>query len=131
MRQVASAVVIAVTAYFLIATSQAPCRSSAETVSLTSRTTCGPDTLVTLSVDTSCRVTVTPAGSGLPGNGMVSRDMTPLRQQNVYLSQVDSDAGTSVSCTLDANDAGTGWDVTCTTCSNADGGCVCSGTVTP
>ena len=131
MRHFASAAVIAVTAYFLIATSRAPCRSSSETVSVTSRTTCGPDTLVTISVDTSCQVTVTPVGSGLPGRGMVAQDMVPLRQQNVYLSQFDADAGTSLSCTLDANDAGTGWDVRCTSCSNADAGCECGGTVGP
>ena len=136
MRRFASVAVMGVTAYFLIATSQAPCRATAETVTLTSRGTCGPDTLVDVSISTSCAVTVTPAGSGLPGNGLGGADTNTTRRlvdRHLNLqTQSVPDGGSHRNCALRPNDAGTGWDVECNTECGTDGGsCECTGTVTP
>ena len=133
MRRVASVVVMGVTAYFLIATSQAPCQATAESVRVTSRTTCGPDTPVTVSIDRSCRISVTPVGSGLPPTGGTSfRDSTMgLLSRQLYL-QPTADGGVDRDCVLFPNDAGTGWDVECTDRCQVDGGsCECTGTLTP
>jgi hypothetical protein len=133
MRRFASVAVMAITAYFLIATSQAPCQATAESVMVTSRTTCGPDTPVTVSIDRSCNITVTPDGSGLPRRGGTTFRDSPmgLISRQLYL-QPSPDGGAERNCVLFPNDAGSGWDVECTASCDADGGsCECTGTLTP
>jgi hypothetical protein len=139
MHRIASVGLIAVTAYFLIATSAERCRSTAETVTVTSRTTCGPDTVVTVALDSSCGVTVLGAAdAGLANAGTIGvNNGGGLLEQNVALyQQLPDDAGYvgSESCGLAPDDAGTGWAVTCnvTQCADMDAGCgsVCSGTLT-
>lgn len=131
MPRLASLAVIGATAYLLIATSQAPCRATAETIQVTSRTSCGPETPVTISVDSSCQLTVSDPAAGLPTRGRLELEGTgTLVTRQGYLDG-SSDAGVHSHCTLDPNDAGTGFDVTCSTNCTADGGCECSGTLAP
>lgn len=134
MHRIASVAVIAVTAYFLIATSQAPCSATPETVAVTSRGTCGPDTPVTVTVDARCQVTLDTPNAGLPVTGSGGSRSTPgslVRQQvNLYQFSRPDGGGENRQCTLMPNDAGTGWNVTCDL--EVDGGAAtCEGTLSP
>ena len=132
MRRFASAAVIAATAYFLIATSAPPCTSTAESVMLTARTSCGPDTLETVSITSSCDVTLSDPVSGLPTTGSAFGGGGSLLSHNVFLTRRADAGGTVDSCTLNPNDAGTGFDVTCNSTCTADAGCLqCTGTLAP
>lgn len=133
MRRFASVAVMAITAWFLIATSRVPCSATAESVTVTARTTCGPDTQVTVALNTSCGVTVTPSGSGLPRSGSAANDSTGrLVNRALYLPPDGFDGGSDRECRLSPNDAGTGWSVDCTASCDADAGCdECSGTLSP
>lgn len=143
MKQLLSLAVMLSTAYLLIATSQAPCSATPETLVLQAATTCGPSAPVIVAVDARCVVTVTGAAdAGLPaakGNVGASRS-SPLINQYIFLydTQLGADGGITEggTCDLRPNDAGTGYDVACASAVSGpceDGGvcaATCDGTLT-
>ena len=79
MKRLAAAAQVAVllgTGYFLVATSQPPCRSEAQTATFRLAGTCGPEVLLTVDADENCAVT-TQGSPYLPRLGQMYRGGNP------------------------------------------------------
>ena len=130
LRHCLALAVLAATALSLVATSRARvCNTS--TLNVSAQTTCGPQANVSLVSDPSCAVAAGGAAFGsLPTVGTLD-SFADDAGLDVGFTLSEFDGGSTRRCTATPTDAG--FDLVCTECQVADGGCaeLCTGTLTP